>query len=213
MTFDQFYRFVIPYAYGAPEPAVDDALRSAAIEFCGETNVWNEWQEPQPGLRGVGEYEVDLPDDYSEVAQIMAASYLGRPIDPISEAMLDARYPYSTWVTQTGTPYGYLQTSEGLIRLVPIPGETKRGALRMRVSFRPTQDATELPDLLYTDYAEAISFGALARLLGEEKRTYSSPTGEAKYTMKFAQAKGSARIDVNRGLAPASLQVRMRPFA
>src|SRR3546814_10977897 len=66
------------------------------------------------------------------------------------------------WTERNGTPTAIVQLLSGSITLYPIP--VIAAGLKLRVSLRPADESTDLPDLLMAKYRRVIRDGAMANL-------------------------------------------------
>lgn len=180
--FASFYSLIKPYADGVAGPAMDNALRQAAIRFCQQTCAWQVISSLVNVTAGVNTYDVDIPGE-AEIVKIMRLAYDKRPIDPQSLDDLDMKY--ADWTAETGTPACYTQLTPEQIILVPMPSSTVPLAMSYRAAYKPSQGASTLPDILYRQYAIAIARGALSLLLMESNRGYYSPQEALRYEALF----------------------------
>lgn len=204
-AFNQFYRLIKPYADGVAGPAMDNALRQAAIRFCQETCAWQQISCPTPVTAGISTYDIDIPTD-AEIVKLMHMTYDKRQIDPKAIDDLDAQY--ADWTTVTGVPACYTQLTPEQYLLVPIPSETVAQALSYRAAYKPSQGAMALPDILYRQYANTIARGALALLLMESNRGYFSAQEALRYQALFDADIDDAKIAVARSFTRAAKRTR-----
>lgn len=159
---EDFLPFVLPFARGASEPAAVREIRSAAIEFCRRTKVWQEMLEPLDITATIQEVELIAPED-SEIERIESVFYHSTPLAPCAEDQLLPTFGITP--TSTGAPLAYLQRiDQSYLVLAPIPRISESDALYVRASLIPSQTAAELPDALFKRYADEIAHGALGRL-------------------------------------------------
>ena len=146
---------------GCPNFTIEHELRRAAIQFFERSRAWKATLEPTQVRDGQPEIEIE-PDNPNEesIVRIEAAWFDGKLIKVISADELDASF-HDDWMGHTGTPIGYVTLIAGETRLYPAP--IAAGLLRVRVSIRPSDKATQLPDGLMT-YRRAIGQGAMAQL-------------------------------------------------
>jgi hypothetical protein len=95
------------------------------------------------------------------------------------------------------------------LRLAPTPDAAE--TLTALVTVRPTDDATDVDDLLWSDYRETIAAGARAWV----RRNYGdwvNPQLEAEDRKIFEWATHNQTIRRARGGANTALRVRSHPF-
>jgi len=157
-----------------------DAIRQSAIEFCERTRVWRYELTPfdttvdQAG-DPVSEYTLTVASE-SRVTAIESLTYDGRPLIEQGMDWLDENDP--GWRTKTGSPYQYVLRDNGKILLDRLPPEGVEMA--GTVALKPTQTGTAVGDVVFNDYREAITAGALERLRMMADKPWSNPN-DAQY--------------------------------
>src|SRR3546814_18644088 len=76
------------------------------------------------------------------VVRVEAGWYDGNKLDVFTANELDQTTP--DWTARTGTPTAIVQLLSGSITLYPIP--VIAAGLKLRVSLRPADESTDLPD-------------------------------------------------------------------
>lgn len=183
-TFRQFDRYILPFMSNPPLPAVDDALRDSAIEFCDRTRVLNEVTERLPVSAGTGDIDIDSPDSELVIAQVISVYTPTGKLTPKTKRELEEIFP-------TGWPFAsvdsaellkyWLSTVRSTIRLVPYPTFSAPEIIAAAVAYKPSREAASLPDELYEHYAEAIAAGAMARLHAHPHASYADAARIAAY--------------------------------
>jgi hypothetical protein len=77
------------------------------------------------------------------------------------------------------------------ISVYPVPDEDDPSYATIELWLKPSQDACEVPNLLYDEWADAIANGAAARLFAIPKQDWSNAGLMQRYTQLFS-------IDVTR---------------
>lgn len=158
-----FHELVLPVVPGCPVAVVNSAIKSAVIEFCEKSNLWQAESEPTDIVAGIASYSFKPPTG-SKVVEGIAAYLEGRPLHAVSIYDLNLNQP--TWrELETPEPNRYFMDGDHSIRLVGTPAKALQEALTIQVALKPTRAAVECPSFLYEDWAETIASGALARLL------------------------------------------------
>lgn len=200
---------VKPSVRGAPEAVIEDALRMAAIDFCRRTEVLKKYFEIDV-QKGVSDYYLELESCATPIR--------------IFSVNLDNRYGHSpapgdTW-NWCGCCGGYEFSSESPthVRVSPITGDDRQRALAVTLVVAPAQDSCTLDDFLFQQWAEAITFGARARLhgmLGSSVRpnAWYSPQEEAKFRKAFDVEMARAKLEVGRGYHSGPVRARARRWA
>lgn len=200
---------VKPSVRGCPENIIEEALRFAAIDFCRRTEVLKKYFEIDV-QRGVSDYYLEL-------------EACANPIR-IHSVTLDDRYehrpdPANHW-SWCGGCCGFRFSSESPthVRVDPITGDDRERALKVTLVVAPTPDSCTLDDFLYTQWAEAITYGARARLHGMlgsaalPNRWYS-PNEERKFQRAFDAEMARAKLEVCRGYRSGPIVARARRWA
>lgn len=181
-----FLPLVAPRAPGAPDPAVERAVRQAAIEFCSRTLVL---ERTLAAIQTVADQQ-DYTASYSGevVHRLLAVRLDDAELALLSQAQTDAM----PVVPDGGTPEAALLVGPTTLRLYPAPTVDDMDIVA-RCAMRPSQAATTLDDGLYERYAECIANGALARLLQDAKSAYYDPAGAGAARAAFEGAVASAK--------------------
>jgi hypothetical protein len=109
-----------------------------------------------------------------------------------------------------GDPNFYIQKDLRTYSLYPIPKETARLALTMRVALKPTRSATTIDDFIFEEYAETIGHGAIARLALSQGKPYSDLKLAAARNGMYLTGVNVARDRAQKGYVRASRHVKIR---
>ena len=201
-TLDQFLPMIRGRLPGCPDMILKDAVRDAAIAFCKRTQLLAE-TTPVTVLAGVATYTL-----FPALGQHWEVKWVSRE-NAVLTPSSRTQFLEAGWDQDSGTPgYYYLEGDTQLV-LGPIPAANE--ALTVTVTARPTDDATEVDEVLWTDYREPIAAGARAwvrRHYGE----WINPQSEAEDRAIFERAIHNQNIRRARGGAEAPLRVRSHPF-
>jgi hypothetical protein len=209
---DDMYTLIRPYAPDAPELAVIEAIKSTATDFFEKTHTWLYNTLPTPAEVGISEYELDVPKG-AVLARVHQAWYDGNDLEALGEDQVQAmsrRY----WLMSTGFPAFFSQQEPCTLLLLPAPSTLTVGGslIYATLALRPSRDATGLPSELWDRYADALSYGARARLHEIPNQSFSNEEQATKFRRMYYGAVGAARADRNRGLTRAVLVVRPNRF-
>ena len=184
--------YVMPWAQGASEPTVVQALLDSSIEFCSKTHLWRDWLQPSDVTIGEDIVPLVIPADAAVLR--MEEMWVNRiEIDPLTEEGLKfTRYQPG----DKGAPRFYTSDAPGQVRLIPIPDLAYPQGMRARVTLIPSRTATTIPDFLFVHYAREVADGALARLHSSDE-AYATPAKAQMYAAKFDSA-------INRGTTQAA---------
>lgn len=204
--YEAFLPEVLPYVPECPEQVAINAVRNACIEFCEKSQYWLYDHDPINGVAHMSTYELDLPT-CTTAARVMDAWYNNIPLTPRGEDEIKRTYPFD-WRELEGNPVFFVQQTQNEVILVPKPLISASQALKLIVVLKPTRDSVDIDDEIYELWAEAIGYGARARLHGLPNQPFSDPLAAVKYTGMFETAIGRAKVARNRGLARATQRVR-----
>lgn len=204
--YTKFLPEVMPYVHDCPEFVAVNAIRNACIEFCDKTLYLQYTHDPITLCPGQATYDLDLPEDTIS-ARIMDGWFDNLPLTPKSEDELKRIFPMD-WRQMEGRPQWVTQQDPTEVIVVPSPFYKSVDGLRLIVALRPTRDSLTIDDAIYDRYAEAIAFGAKARLYDTPGQPYSDASQAVKFRSWFEAAIGEAKIERNRGLTRSGLRVR-----
>jgi hypothetical protein len=209
VNLDQFLPRMLPYLIGCPEPLAKQALVDAAIEFCGRTNAVSVALDPLSIADGVATYELEPPAQTS-VSLVQRAWYGNRLLGPV---------PYEQAVNiygpQTGSPrfyYGGFVDEVYSLTLWPTPDMDWPNGLRVRAALAPTRSATQVHDLLFERYADAVVHGAVASVASIPDQSYTDLKLAASSAAKARAEVLVARGEALRGNVQSSMSVTLRGF-
>lgn len=198
----EFERYVLPFMDNVPTVAVDDALRDAAIEFCAQARVVRETLPAISLLPVLPEMEIEATEAGTVVHEVMGAWLYGRPLKAASNPELNEIFS-TAWrsarVSRDDEITHFYQRLPNLIQLVPSAAEKLGNALVLEVVIKPTRDTLYLPDVLFNHFAEAISYGAMARLNAHISKEYADISKVSAYTNMFESAIQSANDLTQKG--------------
>ena len=181
-AYSSLLKEVLPYVPLCPDTLVEQAIRSATIEFCERSKAFILDIDPLSTIAGVFEYDFDIPTG-TEVHQILYMTYDGNDMDPISPRSLELNYP--DWRNRTGNPHVYLQKTPTTFWVVPVPSGSKE--LILSVALKPTTASNNIDTTVANTYRDAIIYGALYRLLRMPNREWSDVGAAQEYLFQFTQ--------------------------
>ena len=175
---DSFLRWLQPHLPECPEHLVIDTLRETCIEFCNETEYWQESLIPTALIEGVRDYwlePINAPS-FTEVVRPLSLSVESSQIEPVEEATLADMDP--RWREREGFPRRYVVVQGGEIVLdrAPYAGATTN-KLRGTLALKPGKDADSVPKWFYDDFNETLVQGTLYRLLRIRNKEWSDMEG------------------------------------
>lgn len=209
MKWSGFYDYVLPELTGVSTDLVDIYLRRAAIEFCEETSVYVADHDPISLVKGIAEYDLEAPENETDIVSVKKAWVGNAPIDYISQDTLNQRQSY--WpADEAEQPTAFTQQTQTSLIVYPKPTIALKNGLKMKVVLRPTLTASGIVDWVATKYVQEISDGAKAMLMAMENKPWSSQAGTAVYRAQFEAGKTRATIEALRSFTRASQQVQLK---
>ena len=209
-SLNAFFPWLEPWVLYCPTPAMLQALRDSAIDFCRDTRVLQVTTAPSPTVANQATYDIDL-DTGTAVSSLISARYGAKFLNILGNDTADF-YEFGN-PSVSGEPRAASADATGVVRLYPPPDATATQALTFRVALRPTRSASSLSDVLFEEWVEAIAAGAAVRLAAIPGQPYTQASVVVLATQAFAQAKTRARIQAMKGLNLSSERVAARAFA
>lgn len=209
-----FYPHVMPYATGASEMLVEQYLISAAIDFCAKSLIVQADLDPLTLIPGIVEYELDNPGQ-QKIHMLMHAYHGARELQIVTADMAQANPAhYGNWfyagaTVPTGTPNQLFQKNEKTVLVNRAPPELEPIILTLSAALKPDRRATQLADILFDDYADALALGAASRLLMLPGHTFSSPQMAAAYGIQYAQERAGAQLRAATSFGRSTHSVRI----
>lgn len=225
VNIEQWENEIYPHITGVPYPAILDAVRDSAREFCVQTQLWTYTLERIDVVADANEIAVTIPAlQYGELIKIDSVKYKPdgedddqfRNLVAISENQMDLNDSVSpAWKFQTSpTPSKYWMEpdDDSKLYLNKIPTEDSTSGLLLRVFLKPALTTDVLPDFIYYKHKDAITDGALSELLNKKAMPWYDLQDSGVRGMLFANAWSDAKNLKTTGLTNRKLSVRMRDF-
>ena len=184
---------LLPQVPGCPRAiAVHELLRAAQAFFAG-SRAWQVDQSPVAVTAGQTSVTIPVADNTTELVRIEKAWLDGSRLDVKVAPTLDNLYA-DDWETHTGTPTDLVQVMPGTAIFYPTPIATAVTGLKVRVSVRPSEISTGLPDDLTIKFRDSIHIGAKARLMLYPGKTWTNAELGAAYGQAFSTAVARANL-------------------
>lgn len=199
-----FLLYVRPEVSDCPEIQLKDAVLRAGIDFCKKTTVVTKTVDITTVV-GQAEYAITGLDEHTEVDEIIFVKRPGTAdgLVAANEHLFDLEGLDDPERTNEAKAY-YLRGSQLVLGPVPSVIET----FRVKVKIRPTRTATELPDELGARYAEAIAYGAKAKLMAMRNKPWTDLEGAALNAGQFEAQVDKEKLRHAQGGARAPLRVK-----
>lgn len=213
-----FTQYVAPFAYGAPDPTIEQFVLEACIDFCSRTKLV-QTIDAMDAIAGVAAYAVSAPPQ-QQLSQVMRVTFNEAPLNavPVDQVYGGAAMRAGTdsvLPLTRGTPRSFYQVlpTENDFYLHPVPDVDALGAIGVRAAFEPTHSATQVDDSLFDSWLAEIRAGALSKLLMVAGQPFSNPALATAYAKEFEAGVGRASRIARLGVTPGGLSVKPRPFA
>tara|TARA_X000001382_G_scaffold5992_1_gene4869 strand:+ start:6638 stop:7321 length:684 start_codon:yes stop_codon:yes gene_type:complete len=162
VTYESFLPEIIASAPGCPDTLIERHVRSAVIDMCEKTDIYQVELDPVTAIANTHEYDLEPPKG-TVVHRIRHVLFDGNPLEPTTSTLLEQRNP--KWRTDSGTPEYFIKEGQSLFWLVPTPSATQASAIILRVVLKPTRTSTACDDYIMNDFHDVIVNGTLTRLL------------------------------------------------
>lgn len=203
---------VLPHVPGCPYMEVIKNLRLAAIEWCERTRCWRSITT----VAITGQGQAVVAPHYATIHEIETAHMAGQRLTPTQFSHIDQQDRGEDNVS--GPPRYITQVSPNEITLVPF----STGDLELSLFLKPRSgdevgsngqggwlqdDQNVIPQHIFVQDAEAISWGALSRLMAQPKKEWTNPNMAVYYENKFgarADSKFSSNVEGQQKARPRS---------
>lgn len=212
----EFFPYVQPHVPGCSEPLLEQAIRSACIDFCTRSLVI-QTIVPADYTDDVQDYTVAVPANMTLVRVLgvfLKDAWLSPNTIENVRSGVALRGDAGDAVALNTTPVTYFQKlpTSTTVSLYPVPHETVTDGLAVRAAFAPSRNAGVVDTALFEDWVEDIAAGAAARLVTIPNQPFSNPAMAAGYTGVFQRAARAASIQARSGKVAASSRVQPAAF-
>jgi hypothetical protein len=202
-----WYGDLLVHAQRCPKLIIKHEIKRAAQEFYTRTRAWSVLTSAHAVAAGQSDVTVVLGTGL-EIARIEDAWLDGRRLDPATVHSMGQGYS-DDWTAQTGTPTHAVLLTPGIVRLFPTPTGDAATGLKLRVSVRPSDGATGIPDDLFAAHRLAIAYGARSALMAYAGRPWSNEKMAGVWASAFGEAIATAASAANRGHQQARPRTRI----
>jgi len=215
---------ILPWITGVPMPAIELAVRNAAIDFCKNTLLWTTTLDRITVEEDTADYTLELDTDlYAEIIGTDNVKYKqdGQDDDqfinlfPMSEVQMDMdTYVSGSWKFWTSpTPtHHWMDITTKTLHLYRIPEDESTEGLLVMLNIKPNDTTTTLPDFLMRDWRQVIGFGALGDLFQRKATPWYDKSAGVDYETKFNNKCNEALNLKVSGATKRPMGVRMRNF-
>lgn len=170
VAISSFINDITPHVSGCPKSVIIKAIRDAAVRLCEDSTIWRDDIPAADITVDVDDYTITPPAG-TRVITTISLRYDGNEISGYTEESLDT-IDYGWRAGNPGTATAFVLFEPDRIKLNRVPEATIIDGLIAKVALKPTDDATLVGDVIYSDWREAIMHGALERLLRIPKKPW-----------------------------------------
>lgn len=203
VPYSQFNPYVLQYVPGASDFMAEDAIKQACIEFCEKTFVWQYTIPAIDIVANKSNYVLATPAETKSVGPIQVYYDTNLLIPKGPDELADI-YRMGDWQQVIGHPQYVTRMIKPEVILVPQPNEDSPATLHIKTAIAPTRDSCEIDSEIFEQYAEAIAWGARARLLAQPRQDYSDKAGAIEALKMFRYEINRCRMQVTKGLTRGS---------
>lgn len=196
---------ILPHVAQCPIPLIEHELMRAAQQFFAESRVWQVERSPISVTSGVSDLTIAPTDAQQELVRIETARWNGSQLRVKTASDMDASY-MDDWRTHVGTPEVLIQVTPGLVWLYPIPDAD--GSLALRMSVRPSESATGIPDDMAVKFRDTLSYGAKSRLMLYPNKPWSAPDLGLALSVAFRSGIDAAAATASRSFGRGRIASR-----
>jgi hypothetical protein len=207
MTPTQLLPYLLPEVPGVPDALATQSIMRAANDFCRETGVWNEIQDPIPVEDNVNEYDLVAPAG-AQVVTVKSIWMANRELVPVTMERLQELIP--NWQEAKGSDPAYYNCPQdwSTVRVYPIPFGANGQTITIRALYAPSQFGADLPQFLVDVYLDEVLAGAKARLMQMPGKAWSNPQLAAFNQAFFNEGVTKAKVFIAHDKVAGSVRVR-----
>lgn len=197
-----FYPHVQPHVPGCPEVTIDYHLQTAAENLCKRAEIWRDTLGPEITVAGVAEYKVSTFGQ-SRLENIPALYLDGAKLHRVTDL-----YHTESPDHPQGKPLRFSVYGDETVKFFPTPD--KEYTFQGTMVLTPSAGASGVPDFVYEDHQQTVTYGALATLMAVPHKEWSDAERADYYHSKFWRCVDDAK---GRDTRRSNLTVAMRPLA
>ena len=207
MTPQALFPYILPEVAGAPDALVAQTLMRTANDFCWETGVWNEIQDPIAVQDDVNEYDLDTPNG-AQIVTIKSIWMVNRELVPVTMERLQEVIP--NWQEAKGSDPAYYNCPNdySVVRIYPIPLGANSAKMTIRAIYAPDQFGSYIPNFLVDKFLDEILAGAKARLMQMPGKSWSNPALASANQAFFIDGITKAKVFIAHDKVAGSVRVR-----
>lgn len=210
---------IAPHVHGVPNPVATHYIRKVVTDLCERAKVWR--VQLADVVLTPGDYTYDLvsPVAGTEVSVILDAKMLltaagtTRNLGIISDDQARVLYPLWPDLNALTEPRSVTRSTSSEFHVAPVPGSDDTYTLKLFAAIRPTPAATGWDEALFNEFRRAVFHGVLHELMMMPDRPWSNDKLAMYHGKQWDYLLYNARAKANKGFSPASVSVKMNPWA
>jgi hypothetical protein len=206
-AWSNWFNDLLPQLPGCPDPQIEHELLRACQDFFTRSRAWQVIQAPVAIAADQTSLAIAPADAEQELVRIEGAWLDGMRLNIFGVGDMDSAFP-DDWQTHTGAISTLVQITPGTVLLYPIPVSASATGLKLRMSVKPSDTATGIPDDQYVKYRDPLASGARSRLMLQAEKKWSNPGLGALNASVFDAAINSASIAAARSFSTGRISAR-----
>lgn len=196
VTWNAMLPDVLPHVRGCSDPLAELEVKRAAQDFFERSRAWQVLLAAVAVSANQKEVTVTPSDSSQALVRVEAAWYDGKEVHPVTPR--DLEDDGTDWQEETGTPERFLRLTPGIIRLWPYSTAAAISGVKTRVSVKPSESATGIPDDLAVKFRDALATGAKALLMLTPEQKFTNLNLGAALHEKFEAMIAQANWEASR---------------
>jgi hypothetical protein len=198
---------LLPQLPGCPDPQIEHELLRASQEFFARSRAWQVIQAPVAISANQTSLDIAPSDAGQELIRVEGAWLDGTRLKVYGVGDMDHAFT-DDWQTHIGSTSTLVQITPGTVLLYPIPVAASATGLKLRLSVKPSESATGIPDDQFVKYRDPLAAGARARLMLQSGKKWSNPNLGSLNAVVFDAAVNSASIAAARSFSTGRIAAR-----
>lgn len=209
------------YIKGVGNTEVSEAALHVLRDFCEHTGLWTYDLAAITSVANQSEY--DFTDINTDGANVVAyvenaeykengaanSQFFDLAVEEYDqwEARKPASWKYETATNPSTILYNHIDSK---FRLYPIPTTGSTSGLKVRIAAKPDMAAVKVPVFLWDQWADVITRGIAAHLMGMTNKPWSNKTMNKVYRDEYVEMRTNAAFQKKYGKVKRKLHVRPR---
>jgi hypothetical protein len=206
-AWSNWFTDLLPQLPGCPDPQIEHELLRASQEFFARSRAWQVIQAAVPITANQTTLDIIPTDAGQELVRVEGAWLDGTRLKVYGVGDMDHAFT-DDWQTHTGATSTLVQITPGTVLMYPIPIAASSTGLKLRLSVKPSETATGLPDDQFVKYRDPLAAGARARLMLQDGKKWSNPNLGALNAAVFDAAVNAAGIAAARSFSTGRIAAR-----